>query len=310
MAQDFLSEQDRSDLLFGIENQVDFVAASFVSRKKDVADMRRFLDENGGADIDIIAKIENRSGVENIEEICEIADGIMIARGDLGVEIPAMEVPSVQKYLINKCRLLGKRVITATEMLESMIHNPRPTRAELSDVANAVYDGTSAVMLSGETAAGKYPVESVRNMVQTIEFTEKSIHYDRRFKVADFAIKNNVDAVSHGTCAMAVDVGAKCIVVNSLSGRTVRMVSRFRCPVDIIGMTHSEKGWRKLNLSWGVTPVLCKKYDSIEAMFADDLKQAKEVFPLKEGDNVVLTGGLLDGSSGTTNMIKVERIDG
>ena len=310
MAQDFLSEKDQSDLLFGIENQVDFVAASFVSRKKDVADMRRFLDENGGADIDIIAKIENRSGVENIEEICEIADGIMIARGDLGVEIPAMEVPSVQKYLINKCRLLGKRVITATEMLESMIHNPRPTRAELSDVANAVYDGTSAVMLSGETAAGKYPVESVRNMVQTIEFTEKSIHYDRRFKVADFAIKNNVDAVSHGTCAMAVDVGAKCIVVNSLSGRTARMVSRFRCPVDIIGMTHSEKGWSKLNLSWGVTPVLCKKYDSIEAMFADDLKQAKEVFPLKEGDNVVLTGGLLDGSSGTTNMIKVERIDG
>ena len=310
MAQDFLSEKDQSDLLFCIENQVDFVAASFVSRKKDVADMRRFLDENGGADIDIIAKIENRSGVENIEEICEIADGIMIARGDLGVEIPAMEVPSVQKYLINKCRLLGKRVITATEMLESMIHNPRPTRAELSDVANAVYDGTSAVMLSGETAAGKYPVESVRNMVQTIEFTEKSIHYDRRFKVADFAIKNNVDAVSHGTCAMAVDVGAKCIVVNSLSGRTARMVSRFRCPVDIIGMTHSEKGWRKLNLSWGVTPVLCKKYDSIEAMFADDLKQAKEVFPLKEGDNVVLTGGLLDGSSGTTNMIKVERIDG
>ena len=306
----FLSEQDKKDLLFGIKNDVDFVAASFVSVKKDVEDMRKFLDENGGEDIDIIAKIENRSGVEHIEEICEIADGIMIARGDLGVEIPAMEVPSVQKYLINKCRLLGKRVITATEMLESMIHNPRPTRAELSDVANAVYDGTSAVMLSGETAAGKYPVESVRNMVQTIEFTEKSIHYDRRFKVADFAIKNNVDAVSHGTCAMAVDVGAKCIVVNSLSGRTARMVSRFRCPVDIIGMTHSEKGWRKLNLSWGVTPVLCKKYDSIEAMFADDLKQAKEVFPLKEGDNVVLTGGLLDGSSGTTNMIKVERIDG
>ncbi|MDE6636002.1 MAG: pyruvate kinase, partial [Lachnospiraceae bacterium] len=167
----FLSEQDKEDLLFGIANEVDFVAASFVSNKQNIEDMRNFLDTNGGEDIEIIAKIENRSGVDNIEEICEIADGIMIARGDLGVEIPAMEVPSVQKYLISKCRLLGKRVITATEMLESMIHNPRPTRAELSDVANAVYDGTSAVMLSGETAAGKYPVAAVKSMVETVEYT-------------------------------------------------------------------------------------------------------------------------------------------
>lgn len=304
----FLSEQDKADLLFGIENDVDYVAASFVSKKQDIADMRKFLDENGGEDIDIIAKIENRSGVDNIEEICEIADGIMIARGDLGVEIPAMEVPSVQKYLISKCRLLGKRVITATEMLESMIHNPRPTRAELSDVANAVYDGTSAVMLSGETASGKYPVAAVKNMVETIEFTEKNINYAKRFTTTEFTIKSNLDAVSHATCAMAIDVNAKCIIVNSLSGHTARMVSRFRCPVDIIGMTHSKKGWRKLNLSWGVTPVLCEKYKSMEEMFANDLKQAKEVFKLTEGDNVVLTGGLLDGNSGNTNMIKVERI--
>ena len=308
MKHDFLSEQDKEDLLFGIENEVDFVAASFVSQKQDIADMRQFLNEHGGAEIDIIAKIENRAGVENIEEICEIADGIMIARGDLGVEIPAMEVPSIQKYLISKCRLLGKRVITATEMLESMIQNPRPTRAELSDVANAVYDGTSAVMLSGETASGKYPVLAVKNMVETVEFTEKNVSYEKRFKNTEFTIKNNLDAVSHSTCAMAIDVDAKCIVVNSLTGHTARMVSRFRCPVDIIGMTASKKGWRKLNLSWGVTPVLCAKYETMEEMFTNDLKKAKEVFHLAEGDNVVLTGGVIDGNTGNTNMIKVERI--
>lgn len=308
MKHDFLSSQDKEDLLFGIENEVDFVAASFVSTKQDILDMRLFLNENGGKDIDIIAKIENRSGVENIEEICEIADGIMIARGDLGVEIPAMEVPSVQKYLISKCRLLGKRVITATEMLESMIHNPRPTRAEVSDVANAVYDGTSAVMLSGETASGKYPVIAVKNMAETVEFTEKNINYAKRFKTTEFTIKSNLDAVSHSTCAMAIDVKAKYIIVNSLTGHTARMVSRFRCPVDIIGMTTSERGWRKLNMSWGVTPVLCEKYDSMEEMFDNDLKHAKEVFHLSKGDNVVLTGGIMDGNTGNTNMIKVESI--
>ena len=308
MKHDFLSSQDKEDLMFGIKNEVDFVAASFVSNKQDIQDMRLFLDKNGGKDIDIIAKIENRSGVENIEEICEIADGIMIARGDLGVEIPAMEVPSVQKYLISKCRLLGKRVITATEMLESMIHNPRPTRAEVSDVANAVYDGTSAVMLSGETASGKYPVMAVKNMAETVEFTEKNINYAKRFKTTEFTIKSNLDAVSHSICAMAIDVKAKYIIVNSLTGHTARMVSRFRCPVDIIGMTTSERGWRKLNMSWGVTPVLCEKYDSMEEMFENDLKHAKEVFHLSKGDNVVLTGGIMDGNTGNTNMIKVESI--
>ncbi len=304
----FLSEQDKEDLLFGIENDVDFVAASFVSIKQDIADMRQFLNENGGKDIDIIAKIENRSGVEHIDEICEIADGIMVARGDLGVEIPATEVPSIQKYLISKCRLLGKRVITATEMLESMIHNPRPTRAEVSDVANAVYDGTSAVMLSGETASGKYPVDAVKTMVETVEFTEKNIHYDKRFKTADFTIKNNLDAVSHSTCAMAIDVKAKYIIVNSLTGHTARMVSRFRCPVDIIGMTTSKKGWRKLNMSWGVTPVLCEKYDSMDEMFGNDLEIAKKEFDLQPGDNVVLTGGMMNGKPGNTNMIKLETV--
>ena len=308
MKHDFLSDEDKEDLLFGIQNDVDFVAASFVSRRKDVEDMRQFLDEHGGKEIDIIAKIENRSGVDNIEEICKIADGIMIARGDLGVEIPATEVPSVQKLLISKCRLLGKRVITATEMLESMIYNPRPTRAELSDVANAVYDGTSAVMLSGETASGKYPVAAVKNMVETVAFTEQNINYAKRFHNTEFTICNNLDAVSHATCSMAIDVKAKCIIVNSLSGHTARMVSRFRCPVDIIGMTTYKKGWRKLNMSWGVTPVLCDKYENMEEMFDNDIKEARKVKNLAIGDNIVLTGGILDGTTGNTNMIKVERI--
>ncbi|MBQ4256484.1 MAG: pyruvate kinase, partial [Oscillospiraceae bacterium] len=245
---DYLSEQDKADILFGIENDVDFVAASFVSSKADVQALRTFLNDNGGKDIDIIAKIENRSGVNNIDEICDIADGIMVARGDLGVEIPFVEVPSIQKYLIKKCRMLGKRVITATEMLESMIEKPRPTRAEISDVANAVYDGSSAVMLSGETASGRYPVAAVKNMAEIAQTTEDAIDYKKRFSRMEYVIKNNTDALSHATCAMAIDTKAKGIVISSLSGMTVRMVSRFRPPVDIIGMTTSVKAWRKLNL--------------------------------------------------------------
>lgn len=306
--QEFLSEQDKEDLLFGIKNEVDFVAASFVSTKADMQVLRDFLDANGGSDIDVIAKIENRSGVDHIDEICELANGIMVARGDLGVEIPFMEVPSIQKYLIKKCRLLGKRVITATEMLESMIQNPRPTRAEISDVANAVYDGTSAVMLSGETAAGKHPVEAVKNMAEIAEFTEQRIDYHHWFSSTDFEIRSNLDAVSHATCAMAIDIKAKAIVVSSLTGNTARMVSRFRCPVDIIGMTTSERAWRKLNMSWGVTPVLSDAFPSIEVVFYHAVQQAKEVFHLQSGDNVVLTGGQINGQSGNTNIIKVESV--
>lgn len=304
----FISDQDKDDLLFGIQNDVDFVAASFVSNRQDMEAMRTFLNDNGGGDIDIIAKIENRAGVDNIEEICQIADGVMIARGDLGVEIPAMEVPVIQKKLIKKCRMLGKRVITATEMLESMIQNPRPTRAELSDIANAVYDGTSAVMLSGETASGKYPVESVKNMAGTVEFTENNIQYDNRFKRADFNISNTLDAVSHSACSMATDLHARYIVVNSLTGFTARMVSRFRCPVDIIGMTTSVKAWRKLSMNWGVTPVLCETFNSMDEMFEHDIKKLKEIFDMKKGDNVVLTSGLMNGLPGNTNLIKVESI--
>ena len=308
LKQDFLSEQDKSDLLFGIENDVDFVAASFVSCEEDLRSMRDFLDANGGKEIDIIAKIENRAGVDNIEDICKVADGIMVARGDLGVEIPFVEVPTVQKYLIKKCRLLGKRVITATEMLESMIQNPRPTRAEISDVANAVYDGTSAVMLSGETAAGKYPVESVRSMAEIAEFTERGIDYKQFFLSTEFRIRNNIDAVSHATCAMAIDTNAKCIVVASMSGQTARMVSRFRCPVDIIGMTISEKAWRKLNLSWGVTPILSEEFNSVEVLFYRELCEAKKLKKLKKGDNVVLTGGQISGRPGNTNILKLETV--
>jgi len=307
MSGDYLSEKDKEDLLFGIRNDMDFVAASFVSTKQNVQDLREFLDANGGQDMDIIAKIENRAGIDNIEEICEIADGIMIARGDLGVEIPSMEVPAIQKYLINKCRLLGTRVITATEMLESMIHNPRPTRAELSDVANAVYDGSSAIMLSGETAAGKYPVEALKNMVSIAKYTESQIHYERRFKTTEFEIRNLIDAISHSAVSMAIDVKAKGIVVSSFTGRTARMVSRFRATVDILGLTTSEKVWRKLNLSWGVIPVMCQEFDSMEVMFYNAVNKAKEVLSLECGDTLVLTGGVA-GRSGSTNTIRVEKI--
>lgn len=308
MHKDYLSEHDKEDLLFGIENDVDFVAASFVSTKSDVESLREFLNKNGGGEIDIIAKIENRAGVDNIDEICEVADGIMVARGDLGVEIPFVEVPSIQKYLIQKCRLLGKRVITATEMLESMIHNARPTRAEISDVANAVYDGSSAIMLSGETAAGKYPVESVKNMAEIAEYTEKHIDYRRWFATTEYQIKNNLDAISHSACSMAIDVKAKCIVVNSMTGTTARMVSRFRSPADIIGTTTNVKAWRQLNMSWGVIPVLNKEYTSLDIVFYEALNHAKKIFNLKEGDNVVMTGGRTNGESGNTNTIKVEVI--
>lgn len=305
---DYLSEQDKEDLLFGIRNEVDFVAASFVSNGDDMRQLKDFLVSNGGGDIDIIAKIENQSGVDHIDEICQLADGIMIARGDLGVEIPYVELPAIQKRLTKTCRLLGKRVITATEMLESMIHNPRPTRAEISDVANAVYDGTSAVMLSGESAAGKYPVQAVKTMAEIAECTEKEIDYTDWFHKTEYVIRSNLDALSHGTCAMAIDVNAKCIVVNSVSGTTARMVSRFRCPVDIVGMTTSKRAMRKLNLSWGVIPMFSEQFNSIDVMFYNDLNQAKEVFGLKKGDNVVLTGGQINGTSGNTNMIKVETL--
>ena len=308
LKQTYLSDYDKSDLLFGIENDVDFIACSFVSCKQDLIDVKNFLSANGGTGMDIIAKIENQAGVDNIEDICRECDGIMIGRGDMGVEIPFEELPAIQKYLITTCRLLGKRVITATEMLESMIHNPRPTRAEISDVANAVYDGTSAIMLSGETAAGKYPVLTVKTMARIAAQTENSMDYKKMFRDSDFIIKNASDAISHATCGMAIDLDAKAIVASSLSGMTARMVSRFRCPVPIVGMTTDEKTWRKLALSWGVLPAMSEMYNSTDVLFYEARKLAKQSLELSRGDKVVITGGMTNGSSGNTNMIKVETI--
>ncbi len=305
MTNDFLSEQDKSDILFGIENDVDFIAASFVSTKKDVQALRKFLDANGGKDIEIIAKIENRAGVDNVVEICDIADGIMVARGDLGVEIPFAEVPAIQKQIMSTCRKLGKRVIVATEMLESMITNPRPTRAEISDVANAVYDGASAVMLSGETAAGAHPIEAVRVMAEACESTEAHIDFNETFNRTGFTIRGMMDALSHAACQMAVDIQAKAIVVSSMSGQTARMVSRFRSPIPIVGRTTNKKVWRKLNLSWGVVPMLSKEYESVEVMFYEAMQQTVISLNLQEEDKVVLTGGSVNGRAGTSNTIKV-----
>ena len=308
LKQKYLSNQDKQDIKFGIEHDIDFIACSFVSCRQDLLDVKNYLSELGASGIDLIAKIENRSGVDNIEEISGECDGIMVARGDMGVDIPFEELTAIQKKIITKCRMLGKRVITATEMLESMIYNVRPTRAEISDVANAVYDGTSAIMLSGETAAGKYPVQAVRTMARIAENTEKNIHYEKRFLSSEFKIKNTVDAISHATCGMAIDIDAKAIAVCSLSGMTARMVSRFRPPVDIVGLTTSEKTWHKLSLSWGVTPQMCENYPSTDVLFYNAQKLTKQVLGLHDGDKIVITGGVTNGKSGNTNLIKVERV--
>ena len=308
MSGPYLSEQDKADIIFGIREGVDFVAASFVSTRQDVQDIRDLLDSNGGNDIEIIAKIENQAGVDNVVEICENCGGVMIARGDLGVEIPFVEVPAVQKKLTRQCRMLGKRVITATEMLESMIQNPRPTRAEISDVANAVYDGTSCVMLSGESAAGKYPVEAVKAMASIAEYTEKHTDYKQRFLSQEYKGKNNLDSLSHAVCSIAMDLDAKAVVVCSASGKTAMLVSRFRTPVNIVGMTTDPKIWRRLSMSWGVTPVLAEQFPSMDVMFYFAKKATQEALDLQPGDNIILTGGPINGQTGNTNTIKIERI--
>ena len=306
LQEDFLSEQDKKDLLFGIANGIDFVAASFVSSEKDARQMRDFLDQNGGRDIDIIAKIENASGVAHIEDICKVVDGIMVARGDLGVEIPYNEVPIVQMKIVDKCRLIGKRVVVATEMLESMIEHVRPTRAEVSDVANAVYEGASAIMLSGETAAGKFPVEAVKTMSEIAQCTEEHMDFSGMFLQRPYQTHTDLDAVSHAACMLAFDLHASCIAVNSVSGLTARMVSRFRPPMQIIGITTTPRAYRKLALSWGVLPLLCQCYDSLDVVFYHAMQEAGRILHLKEGDKVVLTGGRIGAAQGRSNMIKVE----
>ena len=303
---EFLSEQDKADLLFGIEQDVDFVALSFVSKKQDVLDAKEFLAAHGGSHIDVIAKIENRAGVNNLIDIMSVSDGIMVARGDLGVEIPYEELPDVQKYIINQCRIHGNRVITATEMLESMIHNPRPTRAEISDVANAVYDGTSAVMLSGETAAGTYPVQSVAAMAKIVEHAETHTEYIQTLD--NFVIKNTSEALSHSAATLAKDLNAKAIVVCTRTGGTARMVSRFRPNINILGITTDVHAYRQLALSWGVLPAMAEEYSSIDILFYFAKQIAKKSGLVKKGDTIVITGGTPNGKSGNSNLINVETI--
>ena len=306
----YLSEQDKADLKFGVEQGVDFVACSFVSKAQDIIDVRNWLSMCGSKDgeIEIIAKIENRAGVNNLDQILEVSDGIMVARGDLGVEVPFEELPSIQKTIINACRMHGKRSITATEMLESMIKQPRPTRAEISDVANAVYDGSSAIMLSGETAAGAYPVEAVKAMAKIATQAEENTNYIAYIKDSAYKITKLSEALSHSACTLAQDIGAKVIVVCTRTGGTAKTVSRFRPMIDIIGMTTDEKAYRKLALSWGVTPVMSEEFYSVDVLFHYAKRAAIDTGIVKKGDTIVLTGGTPNGKSGNSNLINVETV--
>lgn len=301
-----LTEQDIEDIRFGIENDFDFVAASFVRKAIDVIEIRKVLEKYKGNHIKIIAKIENQEGINNVDEIIKVSDGIMVARGDLGVEIPVEEVPVVQKMLIEKCYRNGKPVITATQMLDSMIRNPRPTRAEASDVANAIYDGTSAIMLSGETAAGKYPFEALETMSRIAERAESSIDYWKRFSSIDFDLMSNVtNAISHATCTTALDLNASAIITVTHSGNTARMISRFRPQCPIIATTISERVQRQLSLSWGVIPYLVPESRLTDDLFDHGVEKALESHLVNNGDVVVITAGIPVGISGTTNILKV-----
>lgn len=305
----YLSEQDKADLKFGVEHGVDFVACSFVSKAQDVIDVRNWLKECGSAPgkIELIAKIENRAGVNNLDSILDVCDGIMVARGDLGVEVPFEELPCIQKSIIKACRIHGKRSITATEMLESMIKQPRPTRAEISDVANAVYDGSSAIMLSGETAAGSYPVEAVKAMAKIAEQAEET-NYIAYIKESDYRIARLSEALAHSACTLAEDIGANVIVVCTRTGATAKTVSRFRPMIDIIGMTTDEVAYRKLALSWGVIPVMSEEFYSVDVLFHYAKRAAIDTGLVKKGDKIVLTGGTPNGKSGNSNLINVETV--
>ena len=308
---EYLSEQDKADLKFGVEQGVDFIACSFVSKAEDLIAVRNWLRECGDVNdqIELIAKIESRAGVNNLEKIVNVCNGVMVARGDLGVEVPFEELPAIQKTIINKCRIYGKRSITATEMLESMIKQPRPTRAEISDVANAVYDGSSAIMLSGETAAGAYPVEAVRAMARIAEQAEINTNYIAYIKDSDYHVKNLAEALSHSACTLAKDIGAKVIVVCTRTGGTARTVSRFRPMIDIIGMTTDERAYRKLALSWGVIPVMSEEFYSVDVLFHYAKRAAIDTGLVQKGDKIVLTGGTPNGKSGNSNLINVETIN-
>ncbi|MDF2988372.1 MAG: pyruvate kinase [Eubacterium sp.] len=301
-----LTSQDIDDIKFGIENDYDIIAASFVRKASDVVEIRKILEKNGGSDILVIAKIENREGIKNFDEILKVSDGIMVARGDLGVEIPVEEVPVVQKHIIEKCYRNGKPVITATQMLDSMIRNPRPTRAEASDVANAIYDGTSGVMLSGETAAGKYPLETVAVMAKIAEKAESAMDYWKRFSTQQTEINTSVtNAISHATCTTALDLKAAAIITVTQSGHTARMIARFRPACPIIATTVNPKVLRQLNLSWGVLPFLVPVANTTDEMFDMGIEKALESGLVKNGELAVITAGVPAGISGTTNTLKV-----
>lgn len=304
-----ITQQDIEDIKFGIENDIDFIAASFVRKAEDVNEIKKVLDKYNGQDIKIISKIENRQGVKNIDEILLVSDGIMVARGDLGVEIPVEEVPVVQKMLIEKCYQSGKPVITATQMLDSMIRNPRPTRAEASDVANAIYDGSSAIMLSGETAAGKYPVETLKMMSKIAEKAESSMDYWKRFVNKQHEMLPTItNAISHATCTTAMDLKASAIITVTKSGHTARMISRFRPACPIIATTTSPKVQRQLSLCWGAIPYLVNEATSIDEMFEMVVQKALEAGLVKYGDLTVITAGVPIGVSGTTNILKVQLV--
>lgn len=303
----FISEKDYGDICFAVENDYDFIAASFVRTAEDVMEIRKILAEKGGEDIKIISKIENMQGVRNIDDIIRVSDGIMVARGDMGVEIPLEDVPVMQKMIIKKVCEAGKIVITATQMLDSMMKHPRPTRAESTDVANAIYDGTSAIMLSGETAAGMYPIEAVKTMVRIATRTEHDINYLQRFRQRRTMCNPDVtNAISHATCTMAGDLSAAAIVTVTKSGRTARMISKYRPNCTIIGECLTEKVCRQLNLEWGVEPILITEEQDASQLFEKAVDVAEMAGFVSKGELVVLTGGVPLGVSGTTNLIKVQ----
>ena len=305
-----LTEKDVADIRFGVENDFDYIAASFVRRAADVEAVRQVLHDCGGDAVKIIAKIENQEGVDNVDEILAAADGIMVARGDLGVEIPAAKVPILQKQMIRKGLQAGKPVITATQMLDSMMRNPRPTRAEVSDVANAVFDGTGCVMLSGETAGGKYPVEALTAMVTIVTEAEQSIDYWRQFQKQRIIPASNInDAITHTCCLTAMDLNAKAILAATSSGRTARMICRFRPACPVAALTMHEKVRRQLAICWGVIPFLTGEVNSTDRIFSLSSEVARKEGLVRNGDTVVITAGVPLGKSGSTNLLKAQVID-
>lgn len=307
---EYLSEADKSDLLFGIENQVDYIAASFVRTPQDVLDLRAFLKENGGEQIKIISKIENMEGIENFKQILAHSDGIMVARGDMGVEVNFAKLPGIQKKFIKACCQAGKIVITATQMLESMVASPTPTRAEITDVANAVFDGTSAVMLSGESAMGKYPVETVKVMSKIVRQAEKDAFDVNAYKIMDYETdaKDKSNAIGHAACAAAQDLKAKAILAITNSGYTAEKMSKFRPIQPIVAATPKEKTFHQLALSWGVYPVLTKYEEDWDMLLHQATCGAKKMRAVKDGDTIVISAGLPLQSTGRTNLIRVETV--